>query len=245
MAVRNSKSILSDPSLFVLSDRIVQRLNTETLHRLEITWTPIKIRNGGTYVCKAIDLDLGQAYDDDKREKSFHIEVHGRRGREREINDSNCKPISFLIEPKAPKINGKSYDKVQVTVILGSPVRLTCNTQGGLPVPEIKWHKDDVLIENSNRFSTEGNTLVIDDAKMEDTGDFKCTCTNRVGNATKSFELKVVTNLQAWIAGTVSVLLMLVLIVSTVLFVIRYQRVKSTIAIIPQSHEFNGKTFRF
>ncbi|XP_037051566.1 vascular endothelial growth factor receptor 1 isoform X6 [Bradysia coprophila] len=182
-------------------NRIVEHYDAEYSYRKTITWNGIKISDSGTYECRASTI----------KEDSFSqttmqiVEVH---------------------EPIKPEITHTNLVENEVELSLGEPHRMVCNIIG-LPVPEVNWYKDGVLIENDARISlsADNQTLDIKYLKIEDDGEFKCIGENRLGSVEKLVHLKI-NNLpyisSGWIIG-ISVLI-LVLVICTIILLIRFRR---------------------
>ena len=79
-----------------------------------------------------------------------------------------------------PRIETQPED---TDVILGQSVLLNCSARG-LPEPLITWTKNDEPLDFDNaRFQLlENGSLMIRDAMMNDTGDYKCSATNELGS---------------------------------------------------------------
>lgn len=122
---------------------------------------------------------------------------------------------------------------------------MACNIAVGLPVHDIKWYKNGISIESNTRISTDEHTLAIENATIDDNGEFKCFGANRVGNATKSFKLKIITKLYAWIGVGVALVLLLAIVVSSLIFLARLRRVKYPFPFALKSRQFDCKTFCF
>lgn len=210
----------------LLSDRTMIYEKTKTLHRIQVTWTGITRQNGGIYRCSATDsiLRFDNATSSTKV-SNFRIQVRGG------TISGNLRfqliICVLLIEATAPTINGKADEQDDVSGTVDQWIPLVCNVVGQ-PVPEVKWYQNEVPIVNSQRLSVEGHTLVIKRAQMEDAGDFKCVGRNRIGCATKIFHLKMISNVQSWIAGFVALVLLLTFIICTIFFLAKVRRVWET-----------------
>ncbi|RUS90387.1 hypothetical protein EGW08_001882, partial [Elysia chlorotica] len=86
-----------------------------------------------------------------------------------------------------------------MTVTQGSLVRLECSVVGE-PAPEIKWFKDRVRVDVSDRHykirhSVEGKvtstTLVIEGSEVEDGGMYMCVAENSAGSASSEAKMRV------------------------------------------------------
>lgn len=155
--------------------------------------------------------------------EDVQILVLGRRKRQN-IKRNRCVTcLIFLTDLTVPTIDGQRRENV--SVILAQSARLYCNF--GLPAPEIVWYKDGVLIKNRTKYAVEGQSLVIENAQVKDIGTYKCVGTNRMGSDEKYFKVEVITNFVSWVAGVVSLVLLLALIICTVVFLQRLRRVKT------------------
>ena len=79
-----------------------------------------------------------------------------------------------------PRIETQPED---TDILLGQWVLLNCSARG-LPEPLITWIKNDEPLDFDNaRFQLlENGSLLIQDAMMNDTGDYKCSATNELGS---------------------------------------------------------------
>ncbi|KAG4073862.1 hypothetical protein HA402_014067 [Bradysia odoriphaga] len=182
-------------------NRIVEHYDAEYSYRKTITWNGIEMSDSGTYECRASAI----------KDESF---------------SQTTTQFIGVHEPIMPEITDTNLLQSEVELSLGEPHRMFC-TVIGLPVPEVNWYKDGVLIENDTRISLSPNnqTLDIKYLKIEDDGEFKCIGENRLGSVEKLVNLKI-NNLpyinSAWIIG-ISVLI-LVLVICTIILLIRFRR---------------------
>lgn len=62
---------------------------------------------------------------------------------------------------------------------------MVCNIFG-LPKPEISWYHNDDLLDNNNN-----SELRIEDAKIEDEGNYTCKAKNEYGQVAESFNIQI------------------------------------------------------
>lgn len=96
-----------------------------------------------------------------------------------------------------------------------------------MPEPEIKWYKNDLLVENSTRLSAVARTVEITDAQAEDAGEYICVGVNRLGYAQKNIKFEmapadsVIMVWMVWIVGYMALVLVLtVMIIISMAFLI-------------------------
>ncbi|KAJ9583946.1 hypothetical protein L9F63_021720, partial [Diploptera punctata] len=99
--------------------------------------------------------------------------------------------IRWREAPKEPKIISTNLNTSEMMVNTGTPVFMYCKADG-LPVPTVKWYKDDALLSNYNksRITIEKEKLTIPFAKLEDEGDYRCVVSNRINTASRSISLR-------------------------------------------------------
>lgn len=95
------------------------------------------------------------------------------------------------MEPIKPKIQTPLKD---VSVFEGSRVRLDCVIVGQ-PEPEVIWYHDNQPVKESSDFQLlfQGDkcSLIIEEAYLEDAGEYKAVAINSAGEATSSCRLSV------------------------------------------------------
>nr|DBA18217.1 TPA: hypothetical protein GDO54_016492 [Pyxicephalus adspersus] len=93
----------------------------------------------------------------------------------------------------APTIKD-SDEESDVTVIEGTLISLVCDSSG-IPPPSLTWKKNDLAIipetKGRIRFLSGGRHLHIAFAMKSDAGSYTCAASNRVGNATKKYNVNV------------------------------------------------------
>lgn len=77
----------------------------------------------------------------------------------------------------------------------GSPAKLEVKISGE-PEPDVEWFKDEQPIEDGGNFRIEfddsdGCALIINSARLEDEGQYRCVATNEFGKAISEAELLV------------------------------------------------------
>lgn len=94
--------------------------------------------------------------------------------------------------PAAPPSIKGSTDTSHVTVVLGFPTVLPCDTEGS-PTPGITWLKDNQPIVSSPQltYTHGGRALRIGSAQGDSTGLYTCRATNPAGTAIKHYSLGV------------------------------------------------------
>uniref|UniRef100_A0A8C3XUU2 Hemicentin-2 n=3 Tax=Chelydra serpentina TaxID=8475 RepID=A0A8C3XUU2_CHESE len=106
--------------------------------------------------------------------------------------------LSVLVSPTFP---GASHEGAtdDVTVVIDSPVSLPCEALA-YPSPTITWLKDEAPFQASAnvRLLPGGRGLQILNAQEEDAGRYTCIVTNELGEAVKSYEVRVL--VPPWIA---------------------------------------------
>lgn len=101
----------------------------------------------------------------------------------------------LFIEPQSPEIDFTNMDQKELKKNLGEPLRLQCKFSG-IPEPNIRWYKDDLLFEpdvNDTRVGIfERNTMLdIKYIKSEDEGKYRCEGRNRLSTASAMTTLKI------------------------------------------------------
>ena len=106
--------------------------------------------------------------------------------------------ISYL--PFANKINFKIADKPEITshresedIKEGGNVTFSCNSTAN-PLPTTLWTKDESPITNDSRiiFSVVNKVLTITNVNRNDSGEYRCVASNKLGNDTsKAAQLNV------------------------------------------------------
>lgn len=93
-----------------------------------------------------------------------------------------------------PKLDEKSASPGNMSVVLGQPIFIHCPVSG-IPPPEVTWYKDGDLVlpelDPNLRVLAEGRRLEIINARVMDTGKYKCVAENVAGETRKEYEIDV------------------------------------------------------
>lgn len=77
-----------------------------------------------------------------------------------------------------------------VDTYAGADIILHC-TSDGEPTPQFRWIKDGTFIQNSHKFSLQGNRMIIRNVLQSDQGSYECYAENTVGFARNTVALRV------------------------------------------------------
>lgn len=73
-----------------------------------------------------------------------------------------------------------------VQTFTGTSITLKCQTEGS-PKPVVSWSKNSQTLESEGRVSISGDgTLTIKSARTQDTGRYKCTAKNAIGETSEA-----------------------------------------------------------
>ncbi|CAH1249860.1 MYLK [Branchiostoma lanceolatum] len=161
---------------------------------------PVKESSGVRIVLQGVDtfsLVIKEAYPEDSGTYSFlaknaHGEAHGscRVTVERYAETTDTELMSDS-EHVAPTVYETLRDR---DVLEGSKIRMDCVIIG-TPEPEIIWYfKDKPLKESHNKmllFEGDKCSLVINEARYNDRGEYKCVAINPAGKAETAMTLEV------------------------------------------------------
>ena len=86
----------------------------------------------------------------------------------------------WILCPGPPEINPELKNQ---SVIYNSPLQLKCSLSG-FPTPEVLWTKDGMYLGKKN-------TLMIRQARFEDSGEYTCSAENLEGSMKSTFWIKV------------------------------------------------------
>jgi hypothetical protein len=102
-----------------------------------------------------------------------------------------AEPQSKASNETAPTFKDKPRDQVGID---GDRIIVSCKVTGN-PKPEVTWYKNKQPLQKSKDFSMDFNgetaKLTINDAYVEDTGDYSCQIWNEVGQQESSFKILI------------------------------------------------------
>nr|XP_054608122.1 hemicentin-1 isoform X2 [Nothobranchius furzeri] len=95
-----------------------------------------------------------------------------------------------------PNIKG---EEVNATVMLGNPVELLCQSDA-VPPPTLSWYKDGrpLFRKPGLTVSSDGSSLKVNSAQVQDSGRYTCEATNVAGKTEKNY------NLNVWVSPSIS-----------------------------------------
>ena len=98
----------------------------------------------------------------------------------------------FFTEQSAPQF--VFYSKSPVIEVTGGVVRLRCEVSGS-PPPKVTWTKDNKLLQSTNRIKLlkVRQVVKIKEAAIGDSGTYRCTARNALGEINGTIVLKVTT----------------------------------------------------
>nr|XP_051676343.1 hemicentin-1 isoform X2 [Oryctolagus cuniculus] len=117
--------------------------------------------DGGDYICVAVN-EAGTA------ERKYNLKVH------------------------VPPVIKDEEQVTNVSVLVNQLTSLSCDVEG-TPPPVITWYKDDVLVQESSTIETvsNGRTLKLSSATLQDSGRYSCRAVNVAGTSQKDFNIHV------------------------------------------------------
>lgn len=128
----------------------------------------------------------------------------------------------------APHLDVVNFEEGLTIVDLGGSREFQC-VFSGIPRPEVKWYKDDVLVEVTNETKLyDGNTvLFIKYAKPEHQGAYKCVGENKVGIVTRSTQLELsgIPRISRYLLWGIPAVVMILLLAFLILFC-RYRKTR-------------------
>ncbi|XP_078604169.1 hemicentin-1-like isoform X2 [Branchiostoma floridae x Branchiostoma japonicum] len=86
-----------------------------------------------------------------------------------------------------PRLQDKDVPK-DITIIEGESVELNCRSEGS-PPPVVTWQRDSQNIRTNTL--NDGQTVMLENARVEDSGLYRCLVANPAGNTTKVFNVSV------------------------------------------------------
>uniref|UniRef100_M3ZDA5 Cell adhesion molecule-related/down-regulated by oncogenes n=1 Tax=Xiphophorus maculatus TaxID=8083 RepID=M3ZDA5_XIPMA len=106
-------------------------------------------------------------------------------------NSAGTQMRQFRLTVQPPVIKGTN-ETSEVSVVLGFPTVLSCNTLGS-PTPSITWLKDNQPIVSTPQltYTLGGQALRLGSAQGDSSGFYTCRATNPAGTATKHYSLSV------------------------------------------------------
>ncbi|XP_066593540.1 basement membrane-specific heparan sulfate proteoglycan core protein [Prorops nasuta] len=94
------------------------------------------------------------------------------------------------VEPReAPLL--ELYPKDIQTVLLGGSANLQCRAIAGLPIPEIRWSRQDGRVFSRNIEQLSGGLLRLNNITVEDQGAYVCSAVNTVGSTSMTAHIEV------------------------------------------------------
>ncbi|MEQ2158169.1 hypothetical protein GOODEAATRI_009470, partial [Goodea atripinnis] len=107
-------------------------------------------------------------------------------------NSAGTQMRQFRLTVQAPPIIKGTNETSEVSVVLGFPTVLSCNTEGS-PSPIITWLKDGQPIVSTPQltYTLGGQALRLSSAQGDSGGLFTCRATNPAGTAIKHYSLSV------------------------------------------------------
>uniref|UniRef100_A0A087YHW1 Cell adhesion molecule-related/down-regulated by oncogenes n=1 Tax=Poecilia formosa TaxID=48698 RepID=A0A087YHW1_POEFO len=107
-------------------------------------------------------------------------------------NSAGTQMRQFRLTVQAPPVIKGTNETSEVSVVLGFPTVLSCNTVGS-PTPSITWLKDNQPIVSTPQltYTLGGQALRLGSAQGDSSGLYTCRATNPAGTATKHYSLSV------------------------------------------------------
>ncbi|XP_044730136.1 papilin isoform X2 [Chrysoperla carnea] len=195
-------------------DRILplDRSPYEQSRYFSLTINPVELHNLGTYTCHAYNgfdrasswdttlFALGPVYSNNPNDINFFQYIKNPPDTTNQ-NETTAIPTQSTIEPttnatKPPRRVYKvpvrtNITLTKITYAVGEEISIPCNVDG-YPIPRVQWFKDNRRIEPSTRFNiTEGNRLMIIDAKVSDSGEYRCEAENQYSRNSSSVDIRV------------------------------------------------------
>lgn len=146
-------------------EQYVLRNDTPYSYRAKLMLLNVKLGSDGNYSCEA-------------------------RRREDGVPETREQIINVIAQ-KEPKIVSTNLNGTEMLINSGTKIDMYCKAEG-LPVPKVKWYKDNTLLQvyNDSRMVIKGDQLIIPFAKFEDEGEYRCDVTNRLKTVSRSISLK-------------------------------------------------------
>ncbi|XP_012721740.2 hemicentin-1 [Fundulus heteroclitus] len=107
-------------------------------------------------------------------------------------NNAGTQMRKFKLTVQAPPIIKGTNETSEMSVVLGFPTVLSCNTEGS-PTPSITWLKDNQPIVSTPQmtYTLGGQALRLGSAQGDSSGLYTCRATNPAGTAIKHYSLSV------------------------------------------------------
>ena len=110
---------------------------------------------------------------------------------------SLLEPLEPLILPPQGSIISDDHKRVtagvgsKIDALKGATITITCKVKG-VPKPTVSWTKDDQDILLDERVVLDSNgTLIIRDSTLEDSGNYTCTASSRIGQTSSTSAVAV------------------------------------------------------
>ena len=102
--------------------------------------------------------------------------------------------FSFLVELQAPAFRDSAKEAASKTIYVkvGEKFRLNCGVRGN-PKPVVRFYKDSKLLTRNDATEIEitMTTLRVNNAKLNDSGKYKCQASNSIGKKSLIFMVVV------------------------------------------------------
>ncbi|CAJ0933934.1 unnamed protein product, partial [Mesorhabditis belari] len=89
-------------------------------------------------------------------------------------------------------INEANSSPDMQTIVPGKPITIECDVEGN-PPPQVEWYHNEKKLKSAAgvRLSNNNETLTIQEATLTSGGRYTCRASNRAGNASKDFVIKM------------------------------------------------------
>lgn len=110
---------------------------------------------------------------------------------------SLLEPLEPIVLPPQDSIVSDDHKRVtagigsKIDALKGAIITITCEVKG-VPKPNVSWTRDGQSISPDERvvLGSDG-TLIIRDSSLEDSGNYTCTATSRIGQSSSTSPLAV------------------------------------------------------
>jgi hypothetical protein len=153
----------------VIEDSVMEN-NTKFSWRKTLTLRAIAKEDSGVYKCEVKPKD--------------------------DLLDKEVKEFALTVSDTELPVIITNFNQSAITRSVGDSFSLECLVSG-LPVPSLKWYKDDLHFtideNNSERieFQNGNSTIYFKVLIADDAGDYKCVAWSRVGEDVKSVQLEI------------------------------------------------------